>query len=168
MHLRNFSLLSYLYWGVTTVGDLGNATGWIIAYREAVAKGRAAGSYIMVTGAKVNTPLKPGDAIDGGDAGGLETFTMGNSQMAYVTDQSAAGSAHRCTIAPGGTLVACLLVANNLNIAAGITLNSAKTVAYIASAGANTVYHCPVNASDGTLGLERMPSIAVAIEHVVH
>jgi imidazolonepropionase-like amidohydrolase len=90
IHLRNFAAPGYLYWGVTSIGDLGNATGWIVAYREAVASGRAAGPYIMAAGAKVNPPPGPGDALSSGDAGGLETFTMGNSQMAYVTDQVSA------------------------------------------------------------------------------
>src|SRR6266571_9103221 len=54
VHLRNYHIQDYLYWGVTTVGDLGNSPGWLVAYRDAVEQGRAAGSYILVGGQRFN------------------------------------------------------------------------------------------------------------------
>ena len=39
VHLRNYHIQDYLYWGVTTVGDLGNSPGWLTAYRDAVEQG---------------------------------------------------------------------------------------------------------------------------------
>src|ERR1051325_6403925 len=56
MHLRNYYAPSYLYWGVTSVGDLGNARGWVLAYRDGIAKGRMVGPYIMAAGTKFVEP----------------------------------------------------------------------------------------------------------------
>ena len=59
VHLRNYHIQDYLYWGVTSVGDLGNSPGWLTAYRDAVEQGRATGSYILNGGNRFNAPLKP-------------------------------------------------------------------------------------------------------------
>src|SRR5579862_1118850 len=47
VHIRSYIAPMYLYWGVTSMGDLGNPTGWTLAYRDAIAKGRMAGPYLM-------------------------------------------------------------------------------------------------------------------------
>ena len=88
VHLRNFQASAYLYWGVTTVGDLGDPTGWTLAYRAAVEKGRAIGPHIMATGAKFNAPLKPGDNASPGDLQGFKTFLMGVGSATIVTDEA--------------------------------------------------------------------------------
>ena len=54
VHLRNYHIQDYLYWGVTTVGDLGNSPGWLTAYRDAVEQGRATGSYILNGGNRLD------------------------------------------------------------------------------------------------------------------
>ena len=56
VHLRNYHIQDYLYWGVTTVGDLGNSPGWLTAYRDAVEQGRATGSYILNGGNRLMRP----------------------------------------------------------------------------------------------------------------
>src|ERR1700691_936833 len=63
VHIRSYLAPMYLYWGVTTMGDLGNPTGWLLAYRDAIAKGRMAGPYLMATGGKFDPPLRPGDPM---------------------------------------------------------------------------------------------------------
>ncbi len=93
VHLRNFQAPLHLYWGVTTVGDLGNPRGWILAYRDAVAKGRAVGPYIMASGPKLNAPFKPGGDPAPGDSVGYQTFLLGNSARVYVTDQASVDNA---------------------------------------------------------------------------
>src|SRR5262249_47745565 len=90
VHLRNYHAASYLYWGVTSIGDLGNSLGWILSYRDGIAKGRIAGPYIMAAGPKLSRPPKPKDALAAGDMREFDTFTAGNSQMGYVTDQASA------------------------------------------------------------------------------
>src|SRR5579871_3945689 len=47
VHLRNYLAPMYLYWGITSMGDMGNPTGWTMAYKDAIAKGRMAGPYFM-------------------------------------------------------------------------------------------------------------------------
>ena len=93
VHLRSFQESAYLYWGVTTVGDLGNPQGWLLDYRDAVEKGRQVGPYLLTAGAKFNAPLKPGQPLGPGDAGRFETFLLGNSARTYVWDQASAEQA---------------------------------------------------------------------------
>ena len=93
VHIRNYLAPMYLYWGVTSMGDLGNPTGWLLAYRDAIAKGRMAGPYLMATGGKFDPPLKPGDPMVTGELQGFQTFLLGNSARVYVTDQASAEKA---------------------------------------------------------------------------
>jgi hypothetical protein len=79
VHMRNFLAPLFLYWGVTTIGDLGNPTGWMLAYRDEIAKGRIVGPSILAAGAKFDPPLKPGDPMVTGDLSGFSTFLLGNS-----------------------------------------------------------------------------------------
>ena len=84
VHLRNYHIQDYLYWGVTTVGDLGNSPGWLTAYRDAVEQGRATGSYILNGGNRFNAPLKP-EFVNN-----LDAELTGNSGNAPVTDAASA------------------------------------------------------------------------------
>ena len=84
VHLRNYHIQDYLYWGVTTVGDLGNSPGWLTAYRDAVEQGRATGSYILNGGNRFNAPLKP-EFVNN-----LDAELIGNSGNAPVTDLASA------------------------------------------------------------------------------
>src|SRR5580765_4568908 len=84
VHLRNYHIQDYLYWGVTTVGDLGNSPGWLTAYRDAVRQGRATGSYILNGGNRFNAPLKP-EFVNN-----LDAELTGNSGNAPVTDAASA------------------------------------------------------------------------------
>lgn len=93
VHMRSYIAPMYLYWGVTTMGDLGNPTGWLLAYRDAIAKGRMAGPYLMATGGKFDPPLKPGDPMVTGELRGFQTFLLGNSARVYVTDEASAEKA---------------------------------------------------------------------------
>ena len=86
VHLRNFQAMPYLYWGLTTIADLGDPTGWTIAYRNAIEQGRATGPHLLTTGAKFNAPMKPGDNPSPGDLQGFRTFLMGNGSATLVTD----------------------------------------------------------------------------------
>lgn len=88
MHLRNFLAPLFLYWGVTTVGDLGNPRGWSFAYRDAVAKGKVVGPYIMAVGNMLNAPRKPQDNLSTGELGGLGTFLNGNGYQTFVSDEA--------------------------------------------------------------------------------
>src|SRR5947208_2679046 len=78
VHLRNYHIQDYLYWGVTTVGDLGNSPGWLVGYRDAVEQGRATGSYILVGGQRFNAPLRP--EFDNP----LDPFMTGNAGNAFI------------------------------------------------------------------------------------
>jgi len=93
VHLRNYIAPMYLYWGITTMGDMGNPAGWTLAYRDAIAKGRIAGPYLMTVGGKFDPPLKPGDPMVTGELNGLQTFLLGNSARVYVTDEESANRA---------------------------------------------------------------------------
>ena len=84
VHLRNYHIQDYLYWGVTTVGDLGNSPGWLTAYRDAVEQGRATGSYILNGGNRFNAPLKP-EFVNN-----LDAELTGNSGNAVITDAASA------------------------------------------------------------------------------
>jgi len=87
VHLRNYHIQDYLYWGVTTVGDLGDSPGWLVAYRDAVEQGRATGAYILVGGQRFNAPLRPelNNPLDG--------FMTGNAGNAFITDAASAEKA---------------------------------------------------------------------------
>jgi hypothetical protein len=84
VHLRNYHIQDYLYWGVTSVGDLGNSPGWLTAYRNAVEQGRATGSYILNGGNRFNAPLKP-EFVNN-----LDAELTGNSGNAVITDVASA------------------------------------------------------------------------------
>ena len=84
VHLRNYHIQDYLYWGVTTVGDLGNPPGWLTAYRDAVEQGRATGSYILNGGNRFNAPLRP-EFVNN-----LDAALTGNSGNAIITDAASA------------------------------------------------------------------------------
>src|SRR5437016_5412446 len=84
VHLRNYHIQDYLYWGVTTVGDLGNSPGWLTAYRDAVEQGRATGSYILNGGNRFNAPLRP-EFVNN-----LDAVLTGNSGNAPITDAASA------------------------------------------------------------------------------
>src|SRR5436309_10790804 len=87
VHLRNYHIQDYLYWGVTTVGDLGNSPGWLVGYRDAVEQGRATGSYILVGGLRFNAPLRPEFNNP------LDAFMTGNAGNACMTDEASAENA---------------------------------------------------------------------------
>src|SRR2546428_6533375 len=87
VHLRNYHIQDYLYWGVTTVGDLGNSPGWLTAYRDAVEQGRATGAYILVGGQRFNAPPRPEFNNP------LDAFMTGNAGNAFITDAASAEKA---------------------------------------------------------------------------
>ena len=87
VHLRNYQPQAYLYWGVTTVGDLGNSPGWVVSYRDAVEKGRAVGPYVMAATQRFNAPAVPGGP---GFASPTDSFLAGNLGTAIVTDAASA------------------------------------------------------------------------------
>src|SRR5262245_2348951 len=84
VHLRNYHIQDYLYWGVTSVGDLGNSPGWLTAYRDAVEQGRATGSYILNAGNRFNAPLRP-EFVNN-----LDAALTGNAGNAVITDAASA------------------------------------------------------------------------------
>ena len=88
MHMRNYQASTYLYWGVTTVGDLGDPPGHLLAYRAAVDNGRTAGPHIMATGAKLNAPLDADGGEGGERATGFESFLSGNNGEMIVNDEA--------------------------------------------------------------------------------
>ena len=85
IHLRNYQPQAYLYWGVTSVGDLGNSPGWVVAYREAVEDGRSKGPYIMAAAQRFNTAPVPGGP---GFVPRQNTFVNGNAGNAFVSDMA--------------------------------------------------------------------------------
>ncbi len=87
VHLRNYQPQAYLYWGVTTVGDLGNSPGWVASYRAAVEKGRAVGPYVLVATQRFNAPAVPGGP---GYVAPAASFLTGNLGTAIVTDAASA------------------------------------------------------------------------------
>lgn len=93
VHIRSYIAPMYLYWGVTTMGDMGNPAGWTLAYRDAIAKGRMAGPYLLAAGAKFDPPLKDGEPMVTGELAGFQTFLLGNSARVYVTDEASANKA---------------------------------------------------------------------------
>lgn len=90
VHYRNFLAPFYLYWGVTTLGDMGNPRGWILAMRDAYQKGRPLGPTIMAVGNIITTPPKPGDPLSLSERAGFSdhVFLWGNGHHFYVTDEA--------------------------------------------------------------------------------
>ena len=76
--------------GVTTVGDLGNSPGWLTAYRDAVAQGRATGAYILNGGNRFNAPLRP-EFVNN-----LDAESIGNSGNAVITDAASIANSRSC------------------------------------------------------------------------
>lgn len=88
VHLQNMIAPLFLYWGVTTIGDLGNVNSWILAERDAIEDGRALGPSILAVGSMFNTPLQPQTLLAPGDRREFETFLTGNPFQTYVTDEA--------------------------------------------------------------------------------
>ncbi len=88
VHYRTLFAPLFLYWGVTTVGDMGNPRGWILAEREAVEQGRLVSPYIMAAGNMINGPPRPKEVLGPGEVVGLDQFLNGNNFHTYVTDES--------------------------------------------------------------------------------
>ncbi|MBF8305739.1 MAG: hypothetical protein HW398_927, partial [Acidobacteria bacterium] len=90
VHFRNFLAPLFLYWGVTTVGDMANVPGWIFAEKRAVETGRSIGPYIMTVGHMINGRRRnPQDIPGPGELAGVRTFLNGNSYQTYVSDEAA-------------------------------------------------------------------------------
>lgn len=60
IHYRNYVPELFLAYGITSAIDMGNATDWILAQRDGIAKGKIQGPRLFVSG----------DALSGGSAGG--------------------------------------------------------------------------------------------------
>ena len=88
VHYRTSFAPLFLYWGVTTVGDMGNPRGWILAEREAVEQGRLVSPYIMAVGNIVNAPPKPGEALGPGEIVRPDQFLNGNNFQTYVREEA--------------------------------------------------------------------------------
>lgn len=90
VHYRDLMNPFFLYWGVTTVGDMGNPRGWIFAERREVEAGRMVGPYIMAAGSMLNAPLKPGAPASRNERDGYDPsqFVMGNPHHFFVTDEA--------------------------------------------------------------------------------
>jgi imidazolonepropionase-like amidohydrolase len=84
VHLRNHHTQDYLYWGVTTVGDLGGPPGWLTMYKDAVEQGRVASPYILNGGNRFNAPLRP-ELVNN-----LNAVLTGNAGNAFITDTASA------------------------------------------------------------------------------
>ncbi|MSO21390.1 MAG: hypothetical protein EXQ56_13210 [Acidobacteria bacterium] len=92
VHFRNFHAPFYLYWGVTSVGDMGNPRGWILAEKQAVASGRATGPFIMTVGHMVNMPTPAEYPADLGERNGYNPaqWLAGNLTRDYIPNAAAA------------------------------------------------------------------------------
>ncbi len=89
VHYRNLLAPWFLYWGVTTVGDMANVPGWIFAEKRAVETGRSIGPYIMTVGHMINGRRRSPQDIPGpGELAGVSTFLSGNSYQTYVSDEA--------------------------------------------------------------------------------
>ena len=64
IHYRNYVPELFLAYGITSAIDMGNATDWILAQRDGIAKGKIKGPRLFVSG----------DALSGGTAGGGATL----------------------------------------------------------------------------------------------
>ena len=64
IHSLNFFPPLFLHFGVTTVYDTANPTGWIIAQREALKTGRIKGPRMFVTGVVIDGPDDKEDRRD--------------------------------------------------------------------------------------------------------
>ena len=65
IHSLNFFPQLFLHFGITTVYDTANPTGWIIAQREALKTGRIEGPRMFVTGVVIDGPDDTEDRRDG-------------------------------------------------------------------------------------------------------
>jgi len=90
IHMRNLMNPFFLYWGITTVGDMGNPRGWIFAERREVEAGRSVGPYIMAVGSMLNAPIEPGEPASRNERNGYDPsqFVMGNSHHFFITDDA--------------------------------------------------------------------------------
>lgn len=90
IHLRDLMNPFFLYWGITTVGDMGNPRGWILAERREVETGRSVGPFIMTVGSMFNAPLDPGEPASRNERNGYDPsqFVFGNSHHFFVTDEA--------------------------------------------------------------------------------
>src|ERR1019366_6830068 len=61
-HYRDWMPELFLHYGITTVQDAGNPTDWILAIRDAVAKGRIPGPRMFVCGDAIGAPKELVDA----------------------------------------------------------------------------------------------------------
>lgn len=88
VHYRDSLGPLFLYWGVTSVGDMANPQGWILAERKATELGRITGPYIMAAGWMLNAPPKQGLLRGPGELAGVSTFLNGNAYQQYVSDEA--------------------------------------------------------------------------------
>jgi len=90
VHFGSATAPQYLYWGVTTVGDMGDPRGWILALKNEVEKGRAVGPYIMAVGNAIQVAPKPGEKLLDRERNGfsVDTFLTGNGHYPYVSDEA--------------------------------------------------------------------------------
>ena len=94
VHYRNMLAPLFLYWGVTTLGDMGNPRGWILAVKDAYAKSRPLGPSIMASGNILTVPPKPGDPTSESERSGFaeNLFLRGNGHHLYFTDETSLDS----------------------------------------------------------------------------
>lgn len=93
VHYRNVLAPLFLYWGVTTLGDMGNPRGWILAMKRAYAEGRPLGPSIMAVGNILTVAPQPGDPESDSERSGFperipQVFLRGNGHHLYVTDEA--------------------------------------------------------------------------------
>ena len=90
VHYRNFLAPFFLYWGVTTVGDMGNPQGWILAQKRAVEKGLVQGPFIMAVGRYLTMPTPTGQPRNGAERNGYapDQWLYGNGTWTYVDDEA--------------------------------------------------------------------------------
>lgn len=93
IHYRDSGAPLYLYWGVTTVGDMGNPQGWIFAQKRAYAKMNPPAPTIMAVGGILTGPAQPGDPESDSErsgfrGSGFRTFLRGNGHHYYVHNEA--------------------------------------------------------------------------------
>lgn len=93
VHYRNSLAPLFLYWGVTTLGDMGNPRGWILAMKRAYAEGRPLGPSIMAVGNILTVAPNPGDPESDSERSGFpqrmtQVFLRGNGHHLYVRDEA--------------------------------------------------------------------------------
>ena len=86
VHYRNFLAPFFLYWGVTTVGDMGNTQGWILSEKRAVEKGLIQGPFIMAVGRFLTMPTPQGEPRNTAERNGYDPgqWMYGNETWVYV------------------------------------------------------------------------------------